>query len=114
LTDVDTTGVQTNSIIVYDGANWVDAADVSIAANGVATFSNTFNASATANFTKEVNITAGSSVTIPLEIRAAASQTANLTEWENSSGTTLSYINKEGDFYGHARDVEIRLYMEVI
>jgi len=37
-----------------------------------------------------------------LVIKAAASQTANLQEWQNSSGTALSYINASGILFDNA------------
>ena len=37
-----------------------------------------------------------SSVVVGLMVRGASSQTANLQEWQNSSGTALSYITKDG------------------
>lgn len=41
-------------------------------------------------------ITAGSAATVGVIVRGFASQTANLVEWQNSSGTTLGFINAEG------------------
>jgi len=45
-------------------------------------------------------ITAGSSSTKGLVIKAAASQSANIQEWQDSSGTVLSYIDYNGNFNG--------------
>lgn len=39
---------------------------------------------------------AGSDSTVPLVAQGAASQTADLTQWKNSSGTVLSAITKDG------------------
>lgn len=33
---------------------------------------------------------------VPLTVKAASSQTANLTEWQNSSGTVLTYVDPNG------------------
>lgn len=40
--------------------------------------------------------TASAATEIPILARGAASQTANLQEWQNSAGTTLSYITSSG------------------
>jgi hypothetical protein len=45
-------------------------------------------------------ITAGAATTKPLILKGAASHSANLTEWQNSSGTVLSYIDNLGNFSG--------------
>lgn len=39
------------------------------------------------------------SATIGLIVKGAASQSANLQEWQNSSGDALAYIDDEGSFY---------------
>ena len=44
----------------------------------------------------QLQVNAGSASTIGTIIKAAASQTANLTEWQNSSGTALSVIDELG------------------
>ena len=46
-------------------------------------------------------ITAASASTKGLTIQGAASQTANLTEWQNSSGTVISKIRSDGQFYAY-------------
>jgi hypothetical protein len=45
-------------------------------------------------------ITAGAATTKPLILKGATSQSANLTEWQNSSGAVLSYIDNLGNFSG--------------
>jgi hypothetical protein len=47
-------------------------------------------------------ITAASASTKPLIIKGAASQTANLQEWQDSSGTVIAIVNQQGvgRFYG--------------
>jgi hypothetical protein len=50
----------------------------------------------TGRFTDTLNLIASSSTVKPLIVKAAASQTANLTEWQNSSGTVLTTINNNG------------------
>ena len=43
-----------------------------------------------------ISATATNSTTVPVTVKGAASQSANLQEWKNSSGTTLSSINASG------------------
>ena len=40
---------------------------------------------------------ARSATIVPMEVRGSPSQTANLTEWTNSSGAALTVINKDGN-----------------
>ncbi len=49
--------------------------------------------------------TASAAGNIPIVAQAAASQTANIQEWQNSSGTALSYINKDGELF--AKDLTL-------
>jgi hypothetical protein len=50
------------------------------------------NATSTASWT----ITSPAAASVLLKLKADASQTANLQEWQNSSGTALSVIDKDG------------------
>lgn len=50
-------------------------------------------------FQKGVRITATSATDIPLTIQGATSQTANLSEWKNSAGTVIGYINEDALAY---------------
>lgn len=43
-------------------------------------------------------VTSATAAEIPSIIKGAASQSANLTEWQNSSGTPLTYIEPDGEF----------------
>lgn len=52
-----------------------------------------------------------SSTTVPMTLRAAASQTANLQEWQDSSGATLSSINAGGSLELNKKDVELMTIM---
>jgi len=45
-------------------------------------------------------ITPAATTTKGLVIKAASGQTANLQEWQNSSGTAVSYIDNNGNFNG--------------
>jgi hypothetical protein len=48
-----------------------------------------------------VDNTVGADGTIPLAVKAKSSQTASLQEWQDSTGTALSLVNKMGVFRGH-------------
>lgn len=43
-------------------------------------------------------VSAGSAGIVPLAVQGAPSQTANIKEWQDSSGTILSSVNKDGRF----------------
>jgi len=45
-------------------------------------------------------ITPAAAANVGLGVTATSGQTANLTEWRNSSGTLVSYINASGQFVG--------------
>ena len=55
-----------------------------------------FTSGNSANYGGRVNIDTSTTTAIGMVIRGVASQTANLQEWQNSSGTALSYITKDG------------------
>ena len=48
-----------------------------------------------------MNVTSGNLGTVPFTVKGAASQTADLQQWNNSSGTVLSKIRSDGQFYGY-------------
>jgi hypothetical protein len=48
----------------------------------------------------QLSVSPASSANPGVIIKAKASQTANLQEWQNSSGSTLSYVNSNGQFVG--------------
>jgi hypothetical protein len=50
------------------------------------------------NYGKNLLMAGASNIT-PLLVQAAASQTANLQEWQNSSGSTLAYVDNSGDIF---------------
>ena len=53
--------------------------------------------------TTGLNIVLGNASHKGITVRSQASQTANIQEWQNSSGAALSWVNKDGKFYydGH-------------
>lgn len=54
---------------------------------------------------------AGSASQSPLILKGASSQTANLTEWQNSSGTVLSGIQGRGSFYSNLGTPSTNLFI---
>jgi hypothetical protein len=56
----------------------------------------------TAGTWKNTNTLQSTSSTVPLVIKGSNSQTANLQEWQDSNGTTLSRVGSGGDFYSNA------------
>lgn len=59
--------------------------------------------SITQSITTGVNVVVGNASHRGIVVRAQSSQTANIQEWQNSSGTALSWVDKDGKFYydGH-------------
>jgi hypothetical protein len=49
-------------------------------------------------YSARLSVNTGTATTIGAVVRGAASQTANLTEWQDSSGTSLARINSAGSF----------------
>jgi hypothetical protein len=72
--------------------------ELAAAINNDASFSTTVNNLLTGKVSKSGGdtITSSTASTIGLIIKGAASQTANLQEWQNSSGTTISWVNSTG------------------
>lgn len=62
-------------------------------------------AGSASNYGGQLEVTTTAAGNIGAVIRGAASQTANLMEFQNSSGTTLGYINAEGSIYSANRIV---------
>lgn len=61
--------------------------------------------------TGNVLINGFSSSTTGLTIKGAASQTATLQEWQNSSGTQLAYVTKDGQIYNNVQAAVANLYL---
>jgi len=119
-------GVNTYPMLILKGAasqtanlqEWQNSAGSvvsSISNTGLATFSNigvTSNINAyygkiSANtqalgYLGQLSAITANASTIGLVLRGAASQTANLQEWQDSSGTAKAYVNSYGDVAGQA------------
>jgi len=58
-----------------------------------------------------VTINGFSSSTTGLTIKGAASQTATLQEWQNSGGTIMAYVTKDGQIYSNVQAAVANLYL---
>lgn len=65
----------------------------------VVTFDDGAGAASTLAVIGALTSVAGSTSTVPITAKGVASQSANLQEWQNSSGTVLSRVASNGDFY---------------
>jgi hypothetical protein len=61
--------------------------------------------STTQSTTTGVNIVVGNAAHIGVVIKAQASQTARLQEWQNNSGTAISWIDKDGKMFSNGLEV---------
>ena len=59
-------------------------------------------------------VTAGSSILVPVTISGVASQSAHLTDWKNSSGTVLSYIDAVGNFFSPSSSASVAGLQDVL
>jgi hypothetical protein len=59
----------------------------------------------TQSTTTGINLTINSASDRGIVVRAATSQSANLQEWQNSSGTPISWVNNEGKFFYNGQEV---------
>jgi hypothetical protein len=57
--------------------------------------------STTQSTTTGVNVIVGNASHIGVSIRAQSSQTANIQEWQNNSGTAISYVNSAGRVFSN-------------
>lgn len=48
----------------------------------------------------QLHVTSAAAATKGMIVRGASAQSANLQEWQNSSGTALAYVNSAGDIWG--------------
>ena len=59
------------------------------------------------NFPIGIRVNTGSSTQKGIVVQGAASQTANLTEWQNNTGTNLAYMDASGNFYAVSKSFYI-------
>jgi len=59
------------------------------------------------NFPIGIRVNTGSSTQKGVVVQGAASQTANLTEWQNNTGTNLAYMDSAGNFYAVSKSFYI-------
>lgn len=88
------------------GSGWANTATDYVTVNGrLANIENGVVADAHSQYIRKSGDTANvitptASTTKGLVIKAASGQTANLQEWQDSSGTAVSYIDNNGNFNG--------------
>ena len=58
--------------------------------------------STTQSTTTGVNVVVGNASHKGIVVKAQASQTANIQEWQNSSGTPISWVNKDGKIFSNS------------
>lgn len=95
-------GTRSTNVLVIDGDNTVEASTLVLNQGQVGIRQNSPSAM--------LDIVNGASTDIGLEINGAASQSANLTEWKNSGGTTLSHVNNLGAFSAPDRNASTPSY----
>jgi len=73
---------------------------VIIFSNGAAAFNSYLTVGTnTQSTTTGIDLRIGNAAHKGVTVRAASSQTANLQEWQNSSGTVISWVDKDGKIY---------------
>jgi hypothetical protein len=73
---------------------------VVIFSNGSAAFNSYLTVGTnTQSTTTGIDLRIGNAAHKGVTVRAASSQTANLQEWQNSSGTVISWVDKDGKIY---------------
>lgn len=94
---------QTAPLMQFQNSSSVSVGSVSTAGNiniaGYITVGST-----TQSTTTGVNIVIGNSSHVGLVVKAQAGQSANLQEWQNSSGTVVSWVDKDGLIYSQGSE----------
>lgn len=94
---------QTAPLLQFQNSSSVSVGSVSTAGNmnlsGYITIGSTTQSTTTA-----ANIIIGNSSHVGLAIRAQSGQSANIQEWQNSSGTVVSWVDKDGLIYSQGSE----------
>lgn len=61
--------------------------------------------STTQSSTIGVNVVIGNAAHNGIVVKAQSSQTANMQEWQNNSGTAISWVDKDGRFYYNGDEI---------
>jgi len=61
--------------------------------------------STTQSTTTGVNVVIGNAAHVGVSIKAQASQTANIQEWQNNSGTAVSWVDKDGKIFSESVNI---------
>lgn len=108
LASLSTTGTANSSTFLRGDGAWTAISSIQSSPGGSSgqlqyNSSSTFGGAAALTYATSgslLSVTAQAATDKPLIVKAAASQSANLQEWQNSSGTALSYITSAGVFTG--------------
>jgi hypothetical protein len=88
---------------------WQDNSSTNLAvvfSNGAASFGGYVSVGATAQSTTTANsITIGNAAHKGITVKAASSQSANVQEWQDSSGTAMSWVTADGKIYQQGTQV---------
>jgi len=95
---------QTSPLQQWQNSSSVSVGGIGVGGNinlaGYATIGST-----TQSTTIGVNVVIGNAAHKGVVVKAQSSQTANIQEWQNSSGTPMSWVDKEGRFYYNGDEV---------
>jgi len=95
-----TTSVADNLVFGYantvNSANFVERMRLANSNGGLLLINSTSATLGGGSVASQLGVVAGAATTVGAVIRAAASQTANLQEWQNSSGTALAKVDSTG------------------
>ena len=78
----------------------------SISTGGFANFAGYVTVgSTTQSNTVGINVVIGNAAHNGIVVKAQSSQTANMQEWQNNSGTAISWVDKDGRFYYNGDEI---------
>jgi hypothetical protein len=88
---------------------WQNSSSVSVGSISTGGFINIAGyatvGSTTPSSTIGVNVIVGNAAHNGIVVKAQASQTANMQEWQNNSGTAISWVDKDGRFYYNGDEI---------
>ena len=93
---------------------WQNSASVSVGSVSVGGFANFAGyltvGSTTQSTTTAINVVLSNAAHKGITVRAQSGQTANLQEWQNSSGTAISWVQPDGKIYSQGSEVLTESY----
>lgn len=97
LGDVVITTPSSGQAVTYNGTNWVNSTLTSLPSQTGNTGELLITNGTAASWSNTV--TANAAATVGLVVKGATSQSANLQQWQNSSGSTIAYVTQSGSIY---------------